>query len=136
MSMCTHKDLLVWQHGIRLVSLIYSATDGFPDREGYGLTSQMRRAAISIPSNIAEGAARQSSKEFIQFLYIALGSLSELETQCIIAENLGFLREPTLGPAIDELRKKMLNFIKYRKETGSRTSPSSRLPVTQKKEHR
>ena len=67
MSLCTHKDLLVWQHGIRLVTLIYSATDGFPDREGYGLTSQMRRAAISIPSNIAEGAARQSPKEFIHF---------------------------------------------------------------------
>ncbi len=71
-----------------LVSNIYKITEFFPNKELYGLTNQIRRAAVSIPSNIAEGAARNSKKEFIQFLYIALGSLSELETQIIIANRL------------------------------------------------
>ena len=75
-----HKDLEVWKKSMDLVSNIYKITESFPNKELYGLTNQIRRAAVSIPSNIAEGAARNSKKEFIQFLYIALGSLSELET--------------------------------------------------------
>ncbi|HER24967.1 MAG TPA: four helix bundle protein [Candidatus Atribacteria bacterium] len=74
-----------------LVSNIYRITESFPNKELYGLTNQIRRAAVSVPSNIAEGAARSSKKEFIQFLYIALGSLSELETQIIIANGLEYL---------------------------------------------
>jgi four helix bundle protein len=76
-----HKDLDVWKKSMALVVLIYDITSKFSSDERFGLTSQMRRAAVSIPSNIAEGAARKGDKEFIQFLMIALGSLSELETQ-------------------------------------------------------
>ncbi len=82
----THKELQIWQCGIDLVEMVYKLSAAFPASELYCLTSQMRRSAISIPSNIAEGAARQTSKEFVQLLYIALGSLSELETQFIIAQ--------------------------------------------------
>jgi four helix bundle protein len=75
-----HKDLDVWKRSMDLVVKVYQITKLFPDTEKYGLTSQMRRAAVSIPSNITEGAARKGDKEFIQFLYISIGSLSELET--------------------------------------------------------
>jgi four helix bundle protein len=89
--MKTHKDLEVWKRSIELVTRIYTLTRGFPKEELYGLTDQMRRAAVSVPSNIAEGAARNSKKEFLHFLSIASGSLSELETQLIIANNLNYL---------------------------------------------
>ncbi|MFV8360212.1 four helix bundle protein [Flavobacterium sp. LS1P3] len=75
-----HKDLDVWKRSMDLVVKVYQITKLFPDTEKYGLSSQMRRAAVSIPSNITEGAARKGDKEFIQFLYISIGSLSELET--------------------------------------------------------
>ena len=86
-----HHNLLVWQEGMNIVDLTYEITSKFPDSEKFGLTSQMQRCAVSIPSNIAEGAARESDKEFIRFLIIARGSLSELETQLLIAERLGFI---------------------------------------------
>ena len=86
--MKTHRDLDVWKKSVSLVTSIYEITKSFPKEEIYGLTNQIRRAAVSVPSNIAEGSARQGNKEFIQFLYIALGSLTELETQLIIARNL------------------------------------------------
>ena len=91
--MKTHKDVDCWKRGIELVTEVYKVTKSFPKDEIYGLTNQIRRASISIPSNIAEGAARNSNKEFIQFLYIALGSLSELETQFIISKNLEYKEE-------------------------------------------
>ena len=80
----THKDLDVWNKSIELAEKIYKVTSSFPKEEQYGIVSQIRRSVVSISSNIAEGAARNSKKEFIQFLYIALGSLSELETQLIL----------------------------------------------------
>lgn len=86
-----HHDLRAWQEAISLVKDIYRITALFPKDEVYALTSQMRRAAVSIPSNIAEGAARTGDKEFLQFLSISRGSLSELETQVIIAGELGYL---------------------------------------------
>jgi four helix bundle protein len=86
-----HHDLLVWQEAMLLVQEIYQVTARFPQEELYALTSQMRRAAISIPGNIAEGAGRTGKKEFLQFLSIARGSLSELETQILISDNLGYL---------------------------------------------
>lgn len=96
-----------------LVNKIYIDTRAFPKEEIYGLTSQIRRSAISIPSNIAEGAARNSKKEFVQFLYFALSSLSELETQIIISVNQGYIKEFVYDNKIEMLRRKMLNFIKY-----------------------
>ena len=111
-KMKTHKNLEIWQLGIELVTKIYEITRNFPKEELYGLSSQMRRSAISFPSNIAEGAARNSQKEFLQFLYISLGSLSELETQLIISKNLGFLNNPNFE-LVEKIRRKMLNLIKY-----------------------
>ena len=77
----SHKDLKVWQESMTLVTKIYKVSENFPKHEVYGLSTQIRRAAVSIPSNIAEGAGRKGENEFRRFLYIALGSLSELETQ-------------------------------------------------------
>jgi len=111
----THKDLDIWVRGISLVEKIYKATKKLPKEEIYGLTSQIRRAAVSYPSNIAEGAARSSTKEFIQFLYIALGSLSEIETQIIIAAKLGYLSDVRLLEEVESLRRMTLNLIKYLK---------------------
>ena len=86
----THfKDLLVWQKGMDLAERVYRLTDKFPPDERFGLVSQMRRAAVSVPSNIAEGQARQSTREFLQFISHAMGSLAELETQVILSERLG-----------------------------------------------
>ena len=88
--MRNHKDLIVWQKSMLLVRRVYEVTRTFPHEEMFGLTSQMRRAAVSIPSNIAEGYGRIYDKERINFLSIALGSASELETQLMISEDLGF----------------------------------------------
>jgi four helix bundle protein len=89
--MKTHKDLEVWKQSIEMVTQIYALTRNFPKEELYGLTNQIRRAAVSVPSNIAEGAGRNSNKELLHFLYFSVGSLSELETQIIIAHNLKYL---------------------------------------------
>lgn len=96
-----YRDLLVWQKAIELVTDIYRVTRGFPKDELYGLTSQIRRAAVSIPSNIAEGQGRLTRGEFRQFLGQARGSYAELETQLIIARNLGYLSQP--GNLIEQL---------------------------------
>jgi len=88
-----HHNLEAWQQALTLVRTIYSATASFPKSELYSLTSQMRRAAVSIPSNIAEGSARNTTPEFLRFLYIARGSLAELETQLLIARDLGYLKD-------------------------------------------
>lgn len=87
------KDLIVWQKSVDLSVLIYEITEGFPREEMYGITSQMRRAAISIASNIAEGKQRGTRKDFVNFLRIAKGSASELETQIIISKKLNFSKE-------------------------------------------
>jgi four helix bundle protein len=86
-----HKKLEAWKTAIDVVLFAYKLTDGFPPKEQYGLSSQVRRAAISIPSNIAEGAARQSKKEFAKFLHVAKGSLSELDTQFELARLLSYV---------------------------------------------
>ena len=88
--MKSHKDLLVWQKSVDLVTRIYLETDQWPKEEIYGLTAQIRRAAVSVPSNIAEGAGRSSQKDFSRFLSIAMGSLAEVETQTVIAQRLGY----------------------------------------------
>jgi four helix bundle protein len=104
----SYRDLDVWKLSIELVKEIYQVTAKFPPAEIYGLTNQLRRAAISIPSNIAEGQGRNSFKEFKQFLAIALGSLAELETQLIISHEIGYLnREDSgkLSASLDTIRK-------------------------------
>lgn len=116
--MKTHKDLDVWKKAVDFVTDLYKLTQDFPKEELYGLTSLMRRAAISIPSNIAEGNARQGNKELVQFLYIALGSVVELDTQLIIARNLSYINEEKFIQLIVKLEEiaKMLNgLINYRK---------------------
>ena len=95
------------------MDMVYSLTRAFPKEEIYGLSSQMRRAAVSIPSNIAEGAARNHKKEFIQFLYTSLGSLSELETQVLIAERQGYVQGiEKVNSEIDIVRKQLIGLIK------------------------
>lgn len=87
----THKDLIVWRKAVSLAGKVYAATRRLPQDERFGLISQLRRAAVSIPSNIAEGAARRNRAEFLHFLHVARGSLSELETQLLIATDQDFL---------------------------------------------
>ena len=104
-----YKELEVWKKGIALVLASYKIVQKFPGDERFALANQIKRSAISIPSNIAEGASRNTTKEFVQFLYIALGSASELETQMIIAEKLGYTKnDHTLYGEITVIRK-MLN---------------------------
>jgi|SRR5690606_3396956 len=116
--MKTHKDLDVWKKSVDFVTAIYKLSAVFPKEEQFGLTNQMRRAAVSIPSNIAEGAARQSNKEFIQFLYISLGSVMELDTQLMIAKNLSYISEENLNNIQsqgNEIGRMLNGLISYRK---------------------
>ncbi len=101
----THKDLLVWKKSIDLVEQIYTFTKQFPKEELYGITNQMRRYAVSIPANIAEGSGRKNKAEFIQFLHIALGSASELETHLIISQRLGFLSSNSYDEIMNALNE-------------------------------
>jgi four helix bundle protein len=116
-----YRDLLVWQKGITLVKEIYMLTQGFPDVERFGLISQMRRAAVSIPSNIAEGQARHTTKEFVHFISNAEGSLAELDTQVTVGTALGFCnganaeRTASIVELAAELRR-MLNALRRRLE--------------------
>ena len=96
MTVTHYKELIVWQKAIDLVCLIYEITKTFPKEEIYGLTSQIRRAIVSVPSNIAEGQGRKSPPEFRRFLSIARGSLAEVETQLIIAIRLGYMENTQL----------------------------------------
>jgi four helix bundle protein len=98
-----YKDLIAWQKAMKLVSHVYSVTDAFPRRELFGLTSQLRRAAVSVPSNIAEGQARFSHKEFVHFLRNARGSLAEVETQILIARDLHYIS----GTDADQLAREI-----------------------------
>ena len=108
-----HKKLDVWQLAMAVAKTIYDLTRRFPEEERYGLVSQMRRAAVSIPCNIAEGAARQGRKEFRNFLSVAQGSLSELDTQLELSERLGYIRSNEIQSLEAELRRvdKMLTAL-------------------------
>ena len=110
------KDLEVWKKAIEIGNDVYRITKGFPRDEIYGLTSQLRRAVVSISSNVAEGCGRRTSKNFVGFLHIAMGSIREVESQLIFAEGLGYLSEDELKRLSVELDKlgRMLNgFIGY-----------------------
>lgn len=111
-----HQQLRVWQEAMDLVVSVYSLTSSLPPDERYGLASQMQRAAVSVPSNIAEGAARGSKPDFLRFLHIARGSLSELETQCQIAQRLGYVADiSSLEKAIDSVFSQLGGLIKHLK---------------------
>jgi four helix bundle protein len=110
-----YRELKIWQKGIQVVKMVYELTKKFPQSEVYGLSSQMQRAAVSIPSNIAEGQARQHSGEFRQFLYTALGSAAELDTQLVLAVELEYATKEVTQPIIDlllEIRKMTYALIK------------------------
>ena len=119
MQIRSFRDLRVWQAGIELVQTVYEMTSEFPRSEVYGLASQMQRAAVSVPSNIAEGHARESTKEYLQHLSIAQASLAELETQLEIAKLLNYIAEPeatsllekiwSLGRQLFALRNALMN---------------------------
>jgi len=115
----SYRDLEVWQKGMDLAAACYRATAKFPDQERYGLVSQLQRAAVSVPANIAEGQARQHTKEFLQFLSVACGSLAEVETYLLLTIRLGYLsQEDTdklleqttqIGKMLTNLRKALRN---------------------------
>ena len=112
----SYKDLAVWQQGRKLVLYIYTLTRQFPTDERHDLVSQMRRAAVSIPSNIAEGCGRQYPKDTIQFLCIARGSLYEVETQTCLAFDLGYITALQLDDAVEKIEKSiqlLQGFIRY-----------------------
>lgn len=114
------KELEIWKKGVSLTTNIYKATASFPKEEMYGLTSQIRRAAVSIPSNIAEGAGRNSDAEFVRFLSISSGSCCELETQLIIAVNLDFLNEAIANDFYSELASLQRMNFKLQKKFGAK----------------
>ena len=96
-----HRSLKAWQDAVVLVEEVYAATSSFPREETFGLTAQMRRAAVSVPANLAEGAARTGTKELLRFVSIAVASLSELDTHVEIARRLGFLNDQRLDARLD-----------------------------------
>lgn len=117
--MKTHKDLDVWKLSIDFVTEIYAKTKSYPKEEHFGITNQIRRAAVSVPSNIAEGAGRRSDKEFLQFLYIALGSVQEIDTQLLISLNLNYLTKSEyeiLLIKLDQISKMLFGLIKSIKQ--------------------
>ena len=115
MAITHYKDLLVWQKSMDLAEKIYGAVKSMPKEELFGLSDQMRRAVISVPSNIAEGQQRSSTKDYIRFLHIARGSLGELETQIILCERLKYLEHETTYTLIsqcDEIQRMISGLIK------------------------
>ncbi|MFZ0731294.1 MAG: four helix bundle protein [Candidatus Sulfotelmatobacter sp.] len=122
MSQHSYKDLIAWQKGMELVEMIYDVTEGFPSHEQFGLVSQLRRAAVSVPSNIAEGKAHYSNRGFVRFLRHARGSLAEIETQILIAQRRKFLPDsaiPKLTCHLDELGSILSGLINSLKERES-----------------
>ncbi len=101
MALKHYQELIVWQKGMDLVEIVYKATTHFPSSELYGLTSQVRRAVVSIPSNIAEGQARNTTRDFLHFLSVSQGSLCEVETQVMIARRLGYLKTEVESQLLD-----------------------------------
>jgi four helix bundle protein len=120
MTIKSYKDLKVWQVAIDMVVDIYRLTAKFPRNESFGLVSQIQRATVSIPSNIAEGHARGTSREFHHYLSITLGSTAELETQLIIASKLGYLEQTTANEMLERIDKlgKMIRALQKSVKTG------------------
>jgi four helix bundle protein len=129
MEITSHKDLQVWRKSIALASKVYAVAKTMPRDERYGLMSQVRRASVSIASNIAEGAARKTRAEFLQYLYIARGSLSELETQIMIAVALDLI--PDQSPPLEDIAEvgRMLNGLISKLTSAARTAHASSCSV-------
>ena len=129
MKIYSYRDLEVWQKSRKLVSRIYKLTDTFPKNEQYGLASQLRRAAISVPSNIAEGKARRATKDYMRFLDIAYGSIAEVETQLFIACDLGYTTEKKIVSLLEDYAEigRMINGLTSSLERKLK-SPESRIP--------
>jgi len=111
----TYRDLDIWKASIQLVKDVYKLTEKFPKQEVYGLVSQMRRAGVSVPSNVAEGFRRYHNNEYKQFLYISLGSCAELETQATIARELAYIskdKETALLEKVDHISRMISNLLK------------------------
>ena len=111
----SHRDLLVWQKAMDLVDRVYDLAEGFPAREGFGLTSQITRAVVSVPPNIAEGQARSTNRDFANFLAIARGSLMETETLLTVAVRRGYVSDPEAGSAYSLVTEisKMLTSLRH-----------------------
>jgi four helix bundle protein len=120
----THKDLEVWGKAMDLAAQVYSLTARLSKEELYGLTSQIRRSAVSIPSNIAEGVTRHSRKEFIQFLHIASGSVAELETQLLWAIRMGLISSDSIISHVEEVGKLLLGLLRSLKKKPITHHPS------------
>jgi len=131
-SLKSYRDLLVWEKGIGMVVIANRATTGLPKSETYGLISQIRRAATSIPANIAEGYGRGSRKEYLQFLMVAQGSLKELETRFIVSEKLAYLtaaQKDRLLSQTDELGRMSGSLIRKLKASSSAPTPYTQHPT-------
>jgi len=121
----TFRDLIVWRRAIELAKAVYQATRAMPETERFGLIAQMRRAAVSVPSNIAEGNARHTLKDYIHFLSVARGSLAELETQITIARELNMLNNPhPLVDLLSETDRLLQGLIRSLQEKRKRSAPS------------
>jgi len=115
MAIKSYKDLNIWNKGIDIASGIYKITPRFPKEEAYGLSSQMKRSAVSIPSNIAEGFSRQHNNEYKQFLYVAVGSCAELETHLVISMNQGYISKneyDELSRMVDHEARMIMSMVK------------------------
>jgi four helix bundle protein len=113
-------DLVAWRKGIALCKAVYQLTEAFPDRERFGLTSQLRRAAVSVPSNVAEGYGRRRTTDYLRFLDMARGSLCEIETQLVLARELGFVSADVATPCtslIDELQRILFGLARSVRES-------------------
>ncbi len=136
MAIRNYRDLIVWQKGIELAKETYRITMRFPASERFGLVSQVQRAAVSVPSNIAEGQARRSTGEFRQFLFQALGSLAEVDTQLVLAHELGYLKPGDSDVAqalVEELRRMtytLINRLPARRRAAASLTTDHRPPTT------
>ncbi len=130
----TYRDLIVWKKAMDLTEEVYRVTNSFPRHELYGLTNQMRRAAVSIPSNIAEGQGRGSNREFSRFLNIAHGSLAELETQLLLSVRLGYINEKEIEQIqqnTNEVGKMIRGLIrKFQKDDRTKESANQNSPIS------
>lgn len=131
MSVKNFYDLEVWQKGRERVKAIYELTNTFPKEEQYGLSAQLRRAAISVPSNIAEGHSRHGTKDFTNFISIAIGSLAETDTQVILAQDLGYISQNQCQHTLDKIHRlqRMLHSLRHALKTKDSPIPNPTSPI-------